>query len=253
MVPFLVAMLYHRLMPWSTFISCFPVNGCLNFQGLIKTEQPIGFDKNGQPTDYITILTDGGGKSITAFPGLCMQASRTSNDQIIFPQAHQWINNWNLRFHYFNITYGEKPSDPFGGGVGSSHLRILELDTPTQSPVKGMDKAYGVYEKDILAVFGCACIPHKRHIKNYLCFNGPIIIQHLPLASIVILWFHFPFLLNNLFLCQGITNRIQPGWWLYCSFVWSISLCWNQLMYQAAKVIGFYWLPCLYFLLPFII
>lgn len=48
-----------------------PINGCLNFQRIIKTEQPIGFDKDGQPTNLITILTDGGGKIITAFPGLC--------------------------------------------------------------------------------------------------------------------------------------------------------------------------------------
>ena len=48
-----------------------PISGCLNFQRTIKTEQPIGFDKHGQPTNLITILTDGGGKIITAFPGLC--------------------------------------------------------------------------------------------------------------------------------------------------------------------------------------
>ncbi|MFC0772559.1 hypothetical protein [Terrimonas alba] len=46
-----------------------PVNGSLNFQRIINTGQPIGFDKAGQPTTIITILTDGGGKIITAFPG----------------------------------------------------------------------------------------------------------------------------------------------------------------------------------------
>ncbi|MFC0774282.1 hypothetical protein [Terrimonas alba] len=46
-----------------------PVNGSSNFQRVIRTEQPIGFDKNGQPASLITILTDAGGKIITAFPG----------------------------------------------------------------------------------------------------------------------------------------------------------------------------------------
>lgn len=55
-----------------------PVSGCLNFQRTIKTEQPVGFDKNGQPTRIITVLTDAGGKIITAFPGTCSQDSRTS-------------------------------------------------------------------------------------------------------------------------------------------------------------------------------
>lgn len=69
-------------------VAASPVNGCLNFQRLIKAQQPIGFDNNGQPTDYITILTDSGGKIITAFPGLCLQARKTPNDQIVFPQTH---------------------------------------------------------------------------------------------------------------------------------------------------------------------
>ena len=48
-----------------------PANGSLNFQRTITSTQPIGFDKNGQPVSTITILTDAGGKIITAFPGLC--------------------------------------------------------------------------------------------------------------------------------------------------------------------------------------
>ncbi len=47
-----------------------PVPGCLNFQRIAHTDQSVGFDKNGQSTGNITILTDGGGKIITAFPGL---------------------------------------------------------------------------------------------------------------------------------------------------------------------------------------
>ena len=64
-----------------------PVSGCLNFQRVIKAEQPIGFDKNGLPTDYITILTDGGGKIITAFPGFCMQDKAMPNDQVVYQQG----------------------------------------------------------------------------------------------------------------------------------------------------------------------
>ena len=64
-----------------------PVSGCLNFQRVIKAEQPIGFDKNGLPTDYITILTDGGGKIITAFPGFCMQDKTMPNDQVVYQQG----------------------------------------------------------------------------------------------------------------------------------------------------------------------
>ena len=47
-----------------------PVPGTLNFQRIIQSEQPVGFDKNGQPADIITIITDAAGKIITAFPGM---------------------------------------------------------------------------------------------------------------------------------------------------------------------------------------
>ena len=46
-----------------------PASGNNNFQRTMQTPEPIGFDKNGQSTNIITILTDGGGKIITAFPG----------------------------------------------------------------------------------------------------------------------------------------------------------------------------------------
>jgi hypothetical protein len=57
-----------------------PANGSLNFQRIITTKQPIGFDKNGQPTNTIIILTDAGGKIITVFPGLCMQNNQLQSD-----------------------------------------------------------------------------------------------------------------------------------------------------------------------------
>lgn len=47
-----------------------PLPGDLNFQRVMNTGTDIGFDKNGLSTHVITILTDGGGKIITAFPGL---------------------------------------------------------------------------------------------------------------------------------------------------------------------------------------
>jgi hypothetical protein len=47
-----------------------PVPGCQNFQRIMQTQQSIGYDKNGQPASIITILTDAGGKIITAYPGL---------------------------------------------------------------------------------------------------------------------------------------------------------------------------------------
>ncbi len=52
-----------------------PISGCLNFQRTMHAEQPIGFDKNGNQTNIITILTDTGGKIITAYPGHCSSPS----------------------------------------------------------------------------------------------------------------------------------------------------------------------------------
>jgi hypothetical protein len=46
-----------------------PVCGSLNFQRTIHAESSIGHDKNGNATNAITILTDAGGKIITAYPG----------------------------------------------------------------------------------------------------------------------------------------------------------------------------------------
>ena len=46
-----------------------PVNGSLNFYRVLKTDKIIGYDKQGNGTDSITVLTDSGGKVVTAFPG----------------------------------------------------------------------------------------------------------------------------------------------------------------------------------------
>ncbi|MBL7743169.1 MAG: hypothetical protein JNN00_06790 [Chitinophagaceae bacterium] len=46
-----------------------PAPGCSNFQRVLQAPVIIGFDKNGIATDKIAIVTDAGGKIITAFPG----------------------------------------------------------------------------------------------------------------------------------------------------------------------------------------
>ena len=45
-----------------------PINGN-NMQRTIEAPTPIGHDNNGRATNIITILTDAGGKIITAYPG----------------------------------------------------------------------------------------------------------------------------------------------------------------------------------------
>lgn len=47
-----------------------PVAGSLNFQRSLHTTNTIGYDKEGNPATAISILTDPGGRIITAFPGL---------------------------------------------------------------------------------------------------------------------------------------------------------------------------------------
>jgi len=46
-----------------------PVPGSACFQRSIKAEKTIGFDRWRQPTSLITVITDGCGRIITAFPG----------------------------------------------------------------------------------------------------------------------------------------------------------------------------------------
>ena len=46
-----------------------PVPGSLNFYRELDTQTQIGFDKNGNDTSVITVITDPGGCIKTAFPG----------------------------------------------------------------------------------------------------------------------------------------------------------------------------------------
>lgn len=45
------------------------LKGSQNFYRIKEASKPVGFDKYGQPTNIITILTDAGGRIITAYPG----------------------------------------------------------------------------------------------------------------------------------------------------------------------------------------
>ncbi|NLU90624.1 adhesin [Chitinophaga sp. Ak27] len=56
-----------------------PVSGSLNFQRVINTGNIIGFDYNQLPTSFLTVLTDSGGRIITAFPGFLKSQSPLFN------------------------------------------------------------------------------------------------------------------------------------------------------------------------------
>jgi hypothetical protein len=45
------------------------VPGNLNFQRSLQTANIFGYDKDGNPANAITVITDAGGRIITAFPG----------------------------------------------------------------------------------------------------------------------------------------------------------------------------------------
>ena len=45
------------------------VPGCLNFQRVITTSEPVGFDRNGEPAYHVTVISGADGEIITAFPG----------------------------------------------------------------------------------------------------------------------------------------------------------------------------------------
>jgi hypothetical protein len=46
-----------------------PVINSSNLQRILDTKQVIGFDRYGKPASVITVVSDAGGKIITAFPG----------------------------------------------------------------------------------------------------------------------------------------------------------------------------------------
>jgi hypothetical protein len=47
-----------------------PMPGSPHYKRVWQADSAVGFDKNGNPTAFITVLTDTGGKLVTAFPGL---------------------------------------------------------------------------------------------------------------------------------------------------------------------------------------
>jgi hypothetical protein len=47
-----------------------PTPGSFDMQRTVNVNKIVGFDRNQLPTSYITVLTDSGGRIITAFPGL---------------------------------------------------------------------------------------------------------------------------------------------------------------------------------------
>ena len=47
-----------------------PTPGSLDMQRTVNVNKTIGFDRHQLPTSNITVLTDSGGRIITAFPGL---------------------------------------------------------------------------------------------------------------------------------------------------------------------------------------
>lgn len=53
----------------ASFEQAIPIAGSLNFQRIINTGTVIGFDRDRLPTSYIMVVTDSGGRIITAYPG----------------------------------------------------------------------------------------------------------------------------------------------------------------------------------------
>lgn len=56
-----------------------PVPGSLNYKRLIDVGSVIGHDYNQLPTSFLTVLTDSGGRIITAFPGCMKEQTRFRN------------------------------------------------------------------------------------------------------------------------------------------------------------------------------
>jgi hypothetical protein len=47
-----------------------PVAGSLDFKRTVNVSKIVGFDRDQLPTTYISVLTDSGGRILTAFPGI---------------------------------------------------------------------------------------------------------------------------------------------------------------------------------------
>jgi hypothetical protein len=47
-----------------------PIPGSIDLHRTVTVNKIIGFDRNQQPTTYVTVLTDSGGRIITAYPGI---------------------------------------------------------------------------------------------------------------------------------------------------------------------------------------
>ena len=47
-----------------------PLAGSLDFRRTVNVGKIVGFDQDQLPTTYITVLTDAGGRILTAFPGI---------------------------------------------------------------------------------------------------------------------------------------------------------------------------------------
>jgi hypothetical protein len=47
-----------------------PIPGSIDLHRTVNVNKIIGFDRNQQPTTYVTVLTDSGGRIMTAYPGI---------------------------------------------------------------------------------------------------------------------------------------------------------------------------------------
>ena len=54
------------------------IPGSLNFQRTFDAGTSVGFDKEGQSTTYITVITEPGGAVKTAFPGILISSGKHS-------------------------------------------------------------------------------------------------------------------------------------------------------------------------------
>src|SRR6185437_8427705 len=55
--------------------------GSLDFRRTVNVGKIVGFDQDQLPTTYITVLTDAGGRIMTAFPGIHFTLQSESNQE----------------------------------------------------------------------------------------------------------------------------------------------------------------------------